>query len=179
VWVDRESVAAGRGGALANDQILGNVTDEMKNALRNTFLSVREYARAKFPHLTGDILDYNYTFKVTKEDERSGGDSAGLPAALAFLSVFLQRPLPQDVASSGVIVADAHNVLSVRAVGEADYKVQAACLRNLRRIILPGQNRPGLEQNSLVPRAICADIVAYADDLDDAVKLCFGADVFL
>ena len=179
VWADREAVEPGRGGALPSDRILGNITPEMKDLVRNICFSVQKYAQSKFPHLTRDLLDYNYTFKVTKEDERSGGDSVGLPTALAFLSVFLQRPLPRDVASSGVIVVDAHDVLSVRAVGEADYKVAGAYGRNLRQIILPQGNRPGLEQGSLVPHAICRQIVTYASDLDDAVKLAFGEEIFL
>jgi hypothetical protein len=51
------------------DEILGNLTAELTQAVRNTFLAVREYARANHPHLTGDILDFNYSYKVTKEDE--------------------------------------------------------------------------------------------------------------
>src|SRR6058998_2465293 len=73
------------GGTLRRDDILGAVTDELKDSVRNTFLAVREYARAKFPHRTRDILDYNYCYKVTKEDEPSSGVSAGIPTGLAFL----------------------------------------------------------------------------------------------
>ena len=66
----------------------------MTQAVKNTFVSVREYAWAKLPHMTSELLDYNYTYKVTKEDEPSGGLSAGVPTALAFLSVVLNRPVP-------------------------------------------------------------------------------------
>src|SRR5262249_27356779 len=98
IWVARRPADQGRGGFL--EEILGNLTPEMTQAVRNTFLSVREYAQAKWPQKTKDILDYNYTYKVTKEDEPSGGLSAGLPSALAFLSVFLDRPVSQRIASS-------------------------------------------------------------------------------
>ncbi|HVR06791.1 MAG TPA: S16 family serine protease [Thermoanaerobaculia bacterium] len=171
VWAARKPVAPGQGGFL--DEILGNLTSELTQAVRNTFLAVREYARANLPHLTGDILDFNYSFKVTKEDEPSGGLSAGLPTALAFLSVFLDRPVPQDVASSGMLVTDAHDVLVVRPVGEAEWKVRGAYNRNLRLVILPEGNRGDLERSVQVPRPISAQLVRFVPDLDSAVGLVF------
>ncbi len=177
VWAERRPASAGRGGFL--DEILGNLTPEMMQAVRNTFLSVREYARAKWPHRTRDILDYAYTYKVTKEDEPSGGLSAGLPSALAFLSVFLDRPVPQDMASSGVLVADSHDVLVVRPIGEAEFKVRGAYNRNLACVLLPEGNRPGLSSSPLVPAAICEEIVRFVPDLDAAVVRTFGQDAFL
>jgi tetratricopeptide (TPR) repeat protein len=179
VWATREMASAGQGGILRRDDILGNVTDEMRGNIRSTFLAVREYAQAKFPHSTRDILEYNYGYKVTKEDEPSGGTSAGLPTALAFLSLFLQRPVPQDVASTGVVVTDAHDVLTVRMVGDVEHKVDGAYHRNLRTILVPTGNRPILERNSLVPREICDEIVRYVSDLDEAARLMFGDLEFL
>jgi hypothetical protein len=171
VWAARKPVAPGQGGFL--DEILGNLTAELTQAVRNAFLAVREYARANLPHLTGDILDFNYSYKVTKEDEPSGGLSAGLPTALAFLSVFLDRPVPQDLASSGVLVTDAHDVLVVRPVGEAEWKVRGAYNRNLRLVILPEGNRPDFERSIQVPRPVTAELVRFVPDLDSAVKLVF------
>jgi tetratricopeptide (TPR) repeat protein len=179
VWATREMASPGQGGILRRDDILGNVTDEMRGNIRSTFLAVREYAQAKFPHSTRDILEYNYGYKVTKEDEPSGGTSAGLPTALAFLSLFLQRPIPQDVASTGVVVTDAHDVLTVRLVGDVEYKVDGAYHRNLRTILVPTGNRPILERNSLVPREICDEIVRYVSDVDEAARLMFGDLEFL
>jgi tetratricopeptide (TPR) repeat protein len=174
VWATRESAPPGQGGALRRDDILGNVTEEMRTNVRNTFLATREFAQAKFPHATRDILDYNYGYKVTKEDEPSGGPSAGLPTALAFLSVFLQRPVPQDVASTGVMVTDAHDVLTVRLVGDLEHKVDGAYHRNLRMILAPVGNRTMLETSAIVPRAIVDEIVRYVSDLDQAARLVFG-----
>jgi tetratricopeptide (TPR) repeat protein len=179
VWATRELASPGQGGALRRDDILGNVTEEMRGNIRNTFIAAREYAQAKFPHATRDILDYNYGYKVTKEDEPSGGTSAGLPTALAFLSVFLQKPLPQDVASTGVVVTDAHDVLTVRLVGDLEYKVDGAYHRNLRMILVPTGNRPILERSAIVPQAIAEEIVRYVPDLDQAVGLMFGDLEFL
>lgn len=177
IWAARRPASAGRGGFL--EEILGNLTPEMTQLVRNTFLSVREYARARWPQQTRDILDFNYTFKVTKEDEPSGGDSAGLPSALAFLSVFLDRPVPQDMASSGILIADSHDVQVVRPVGDPEYKVRGAYNRNLRRLILPEGNRAELEANPLVPAPVCREVVRYAATLDDAVVLAFGEDVWI
>jgi tetratricopeptide (TPR) repeat protein len=177
VWAARRPAEPGRAGFL--EEILGNLTPELTQAVRNAFLSVREYARAKWPERTRDILDYSYTYKVTKEDEPSGGLSAGLPTALAFLSVFLDRPVPQTIASTGALVADAHDVLVVRPIGEPEYKVRGAYNRNLARILLPAGNRRELEESSLVPTAICREIVSFVSDLDEAVVHAFGKDVWL
>jgi tetratricopeptide (TPR) repeat protein len=179
VWADRRPVEPARGGFLASDDILGNVTLEMKQHVRNTFFAVREYARSRFPQLTSDVLDYQYTYKVTKEDEPSGGPSAGLPTALAFLSVFLQKPVPQDVAFSGVLIADSHDALVVRSVGDAAAKVKGAYHRNLRRIVMPGENRADLAASVHVPEAVCARFVRYVSTLDEAVTLTFGEDAWL
>ena len=177
VWAGRKPAPPGRGGFL--EEMLGNLTPEMTQGVRNTFLSVREFARARFPHRTADILDFNYTYKVTKEDEPSGGLSAGLPSALAFLSAFLDTPLPQDVASSGTLIADSHDVLVVGGVGEPEYKVRGAYNRNLRRLILPEANRRQLEQTPLVPRAVTGELVAFVSSFDQAVDLVLGEDVWI
>ena len=175
IWAERRP-AEGRGGYLA--ELLGSVTPDLQQTVRNTFVSVREYALAKLPHQTAEILDHNYSFKITKEDEPSGGLSAGLPIALAFLSVFLQRPLPQDLASSGAVIADAHDVLVVGPVGEAEYKVRGAYNRNLRLLMLPNGNREALEGSPMVPREISDRLVRFVSDLDEAVTLAFGGGIW-
>lgn len=181
VWADRKPAGRGpgQGGVLRDEDILGNLAPDLKQAVRGIFLAVREYARAKLPHLTGDILDYDYTYKVTKEDEPSGGLSAGLPSALAFLSVFLQRPVPQDMAFTGMLVTDSHDVLLVRRIGEAEYKVKGAYNRNLRALVLPLDNRQDVLRNREVPLSICDEIVRYAASLDEVVRLVFGEEVWL
>ncbi len=178
LWASRDPAPNRQGGSLPMTSILGNLSPELRQAIQNVFISVREYARSKFPHLTTDLRDYTYTFKITKEDEPSYGLSAGLPAAVAFLSVFLQRPVPQDVALSGIISADSHDVLVVRAVGDTEHKVKGAYNRNLRQIVLPLQNRAELAQNALVPPVVQAELVRYVADLDQAVRLVLGEDLF-
>ena len=178
VWADRRPVEPGRGGFLATDDILGNVTYEMKQHVRNTFFAVREYARSRFPQQTSDVLDYQYTYKVTKEDEPSGGPSAGLPTALAFLSVFLQRPVPQDVAFTGVLIADSHDALVVRSVGDAAAKVKGAYHRSLRRIVMPAENRADLAASVQIPTAVAERLVQYVASLDEAVTITFGRDAW-
>jgi len=177
VWAQRKPAEPGRGGHL--EEILGNLTPEMAQAVRNTFLSVREYARAKFPQQGPELMNHTYSYKVTKEDEPSGGLSGGLPTALAFLSVFLNRNLPQDIASSGVLIADAHDVLVLSPVGEAEYKARGAYNRNLRLLILPEGNRRDLDRGATVPRAIRDHLVRYVSDFDQAVGLTFGEDVWV
>ena len=93
--------------------------------------------------------------------------------------MFLDRPASQDVACSGVLIADSHDVLVVGPVGEAEYKVRGAYNRNLGMLILPSGNRRDLEASSLVPRPVCEEIVRYASSLEQAVDLAFGEDVWM
>jgi len=115
---------------------------------------------------------------VTKEDEPSGGLSAGLPSALAFLSAFLDRAVPQDVAATGTLVADAHDVLVVRSVGEPEYKVRGAYNRNLRMLLVPAENRRELARTPLVPQAVVSRLVRYVGSFDEAVTLVFGEEIW-
>jgi ATP-dependent Lon protease len=151
----------------------------MRQAVRNTFLAVREYARSRFPHRTADILDHDYTYKVTKEDEPSGGLSAGLPTALAFLSVFLQESIPQDIAFTGVVIADSHDVLVVRSVGDSEYKLKAAYHKNLRALVLPAENRAELVLSRAVPRAATEELARFVSSFDEAITETFGPRVWL
>jgi len=177
VWATRRPAAGPRrGGQLV--EVLGNLTPEMIQGVRNTFLSVREFAEAKLPHLAGGLFDFDYTYKVTKEDEPSGGLSAGLPTALAFLSAFLDRPVPQDVAATGTLVSDAHDVLVVRAVGEPEYKVRGAYNRNLRMLLVPAENRRDVAKTPLVPSVVASSLVRYVSSFDEAVTLVFGEEIW-
>jgi ATP-dependent Lon protease len=83
------------------------------------------------------------------------------------------------MASSGILIADSHDVQVLRAVGEPEYKVRGAYNRNLQKVILPEANRRDLEGNPLVPDAVCEEIVRYAATLDDAVVLTFGPDAWI
>jgi hypothetical protein len=177
VWAERHPAPGGRGGHLA--ELLGSVKPELEQSVRNVLVSVREYAQAKLPHQTDGLHEHNYSFKITKEDEPSGGVSAGLPIALAFLSVFLGRPLRQDIASSGALVTDAHDVLAVQPVGEVEHKVRGAYNRNLRMLILPEGNRVALENSLMIPRPICDELVRFVSSFDEAVTLAFGPDVWI
>jgi len=177
LWVHRTPTTPGRGGVLPADEIHGNLTAELRAAIRNIFVTVHEYARTKLPELTRDLDDYIYSYKVPKEDEPSGGLSAGLPTALAFLSVFLQRPIAQTLASTGTLISESHDVISIGKIGDAEHKVKAAYHGNLRTLILPLANRIDLEPSPLVPLAITHEIVRYAANLDQAVTLAFGAGV--
>jgi ATP-dependent Lon protease len=87
--------------------------------------------------------------------------------------------MPQDLASTGVLIADAHDVEVLRPVGEIEHKVRGAYNRNLRRVILPEGNRAELAASALVPAAVCREIVAYAASLDEAVVFTFGEDVWM
>ena len=179
VWVKRKSVGEGEGGVLRDKDILGNLAPDMKESVKNIFYAVREYAKVKFTHLTAELDNYNYVYKVTKEDQTSGGLSAGLPTALALLSTFIQRPLPQNFSSSGILITDSHDQIAVRFVGDAEYKLKGTFNRNLDFVLLPKENQEFLFQEALLPRQIIKNRVRFVENFDEAVSLVFGEDVWL
>jgi hypothetical protein len=87
--------------------------------------------------------------------------------------------VPQDVASSGEVITDAHDVLTLRAVGDSEHKVKGAYNRDLKMVVLPLSNRNELEQNVRVPKVVRGEIVRYAPDVDTAVRIFFGEDIFV
>lgn len=179
LWAARGSHCPGRGGSLALEAIAGNVTPALRVMVLGTFLAVRELVRARLPLAARAIDDWDYTFKVTKDDEPSDGPSAGLPVALAFLSVFLDRPLRQDVASTGVVVTDAHASLRVQPVGDLEHKLRGVCHRSLRRLIGPAGNLPEVERSATIPRAVRTEQLAGVETVEEAARLAFERDPFL
>ena len=57
--------------------------------------------------------------------------------------------------------------------------MRGAYNRNLARLILPEGNRRDLEASPLVPAIVAAEIVRYASDLDEAVALTWGDDIWI
>jgi hypothetical protein len=178
VWVGRRRAAPGEGGRLEEGDILGNVAPDLRATLRNVCDAVRAYVRRRFPHRAAEIDAWGYTFKVTKEDELSSGASAGIAAAVAFVSAFLQLPVPADVALTGALVTDAADALAVRRIGDVEHKILGASHKGLRRIVVPAENRVDVELGGVVPPEIAAQLVVYVRNLDEALEAVFGPEVW-
>ncbi|HYO54871.1 S16 family serine protease [Archangium sp.] len=170
----RRPSAKRAGGALTEGLVFGNITPDLLQVSRSVFASVKDYARAHWPHLTQDVDDYEYGLKVAKDDEPSSGNSAGLPLAMAFLSVMLGRPLPTTMAMSGAVICDSRRHIVVRRVGDTLFKVKGAFHRNLATILLPEENRQDIEGGDHVPLQIARSLVRYVKSLDEAVEAVWG-----
>lgn len=92
------------------------------------------------------------------------GASAGLPVALALVSLLMQRPVPEDAAAIGEITLRGR-VLRVERIAE---RLAAAGRAGIRRIVVPERNRPNIE--SLGDKEYLAGVrLLYVRSLDDAV----------
>lgn len=182
IWASRYAVGSsgrsGAGGQLDEASIFGNIAQDMMRDIQNVFVAVRVFVQQKFPHLVEDLEDYRYVLKVTKDDEPSGGNSAGIAVALAFLSVFLQKPVPRDFAITGSLVADSSSEIRLHRVADIDYKVLGIYHRRLARLIAPMENRVDLEASHVVPRNIWENRVAFARNLTQVMKHVFGDDLW-
>jgi hypothetical protein len=173
LWVDVRRTTPGAGGGLEPADVLGAVTPDLRAYAVNVFYSVKAYASARYPHRMKSVDDQRFVLKLTKDDEPSSGESAGLPIAVAFLSAFLGLGVPDDVALSGAIVCDAHNVIVLRRIGDVEAKVEGAYERRARKLVLPEENRGDVERAERVPRDVARELVLYARTLDEVCAALF------
>lgn len=179
LWATRYRTSGPDAGRLADGHVFANLADDLQTYLRSMFEATKTYARTRFGHLVRDLDEYAYEFKLTNEDEPSSGPSAGLAIAIAFLSVFVDKAVPDDMALSGVVVSEARDHMSVRRVGDADIKVHGALARRLRRIVLPAETRREVEESDFVPRDASRSVAVYVRSFDEALEAVFGEDVWL
>lgn len=168
IWVSRS--ACSEGGL----SVLGNIADDMARDIDNVYEATRKYVQENFPHLAGPLEAYRYTIKVSKDDRPSDGNSAGLALALAFLSRFLDLPMPQDIAFTGRLVVDSASRLRVAAVGAVDAKALGAYFAGMRSLFAPRDTEGEVATSRLAPRDFWSGRVIYVADLDEVLDQVFG-----
>ncbi len=173
LWADSRRAGKGRGG-LDECDVLGSVAPDLRARSVSIFQAVRSFVRTRYPHrVIADLDDRRFLLRFTKDDEPSSGDSAGLPIAMAFASVMLGLSAPSDVAFTGAVICDAHDVLSLGRIGDVDAKIEGAYERRLSRIVLPAQNKDDVTHAERVPRKIAEHLVVFARTLDEALEAVF------
>lgn len=170
LWIDSRRVARGHGGLDADD-VLGAVTLDLRTRAVAIFHAVRAFVRARYPHrVVRDLDDRRYFLRITKDDEPSSGDSAGLPIAVAFASVMLGFSPPKTMAFSGALICDAHHVLTLGKIGDVDAKIEGAYERRPCKIVLPAENREDVLIAERIPRRIVDDLVIFASTFDEVLE---------
>ncbi len=170
LWVDSRHVKKGRGGLDAED-VLGSVTSDLRTRAVAIFHAVRSFVLARYPHrVIRDLDDRRYFLRITKDDEPSSGDSAGLPIAVAFASVMLGFSAPKNMAFSGALICDAHHVLTIGKIGDVDAKIEGAYERRPCQIVLPADNRDDVAFAERIPRKIANQTVIFARSFDEVLE---------
>lgn len=170
IWVDSRRVDRGRGGMDAND-VLGTVSADLRARIVAIFHAVRAFVWERYPHrVVRDLDDRRYFLRITKDDEPSSGESAGLPIAIAFASVMLGFSPPKNMAFSGALIGDARHVLTLGKIGDVDAKIEGAYERRPCKIVLPAENREDVVFAERIPRQIVDDVVIFADTLDEVLE---------
>lgn len=170
LWVDSRRVRKGHGG-LDPDDVLGSVAVDLRMRAVAIFHAVRSFVRARYPHrVVEDLDDRRYYLRMTKDDEPSSGDSAGLPIAVAFASVMLGFSPPRDIAYSGALICDARHVLTIGKIGDVDAKIEGAYERRARKIFLPADNRDDVRFAEKIPQRLADDRVLFVRTLDQVLE---------
>jgi|GEM_PF-1218627 len=171
LWVDSRRVRKGRGGLDADD-VLGSVAPELRTRAVAIFHAVRSFVRARYPHrVVEDLDDRRFFLRITKDDEPSSGESAGLPIAVAFASAMLGFSPPRNMAFSGALICDAHHVLTIGKIGDVDAKIEGAYERRPCKLVLPADNRDDVAFAERIPRKIAEDTVIFASTLDEVLRM--------
>ncbi len=98
------------------------------------------------------------------------GPSAGVAMFIALASLFMDRPVRNDVAMTGEISLRG----LVLPVGGIKEKVLAALAAGIKRVMLPARNRKDLEE--VPPQARQNLDLIFLDDIDEAVRVAIDAD---
>jgi ATP-dependent Lon protease len=179
LWFSSRRVPKGRGGTLEPHHVLGNVAPDLRAQAINVFHATAAFAIARFGIDDVAFGARRFTLKLTKEDEPSSGDSASLPIAIALVSCLLKIPVRPDIALSGALVTDAHDVITVRRVGDVDAKIEGAYERRARMLVLPADNREDVGRAERVPPDVASSLVRFVSTLDEACEAVFGDDIFM
>jgi hypothetical protein len=172
VWV--ESRRSSEGPGFSAEDVLGAVAPDLRARAVSIFYAVRTFAKIRYPHrMAPDADARRYILRVTKDDEPSSGDSAGVPLAMAFLSALLGLSIPEDVAFTGAVVCDAHDMIVLARVGDVEAKIEGAYERRMRRIVLPAGNREDVLMAERVPRRVAEQMVLFGRTLDEVVAAVF------
>ncbi|MBI3182231.1 MAG: tetratricopeptide repeat protein [Myxococcales bacterium] len=175
----RRKVAPGAGGHLAQEGgILGSATAELHEIARVVLATAIDFARARWPHLAAGADGYVYSLKIAKDDEPSSGASAGLPIAVAFLSLLTGREVGARIAFSGALACDSQRQVQLRRIGDAAHKLKGAYHAGLEGILLPEENREDLERADVVPLPVARRMARFARDLDGAVVAIWGPEAW-
>ncbi len=174
IWVSRTK-SGDNGGQVS---IHGNVAQDMRRDIENAFEAAKKYFQELFPHLATETNDYRYALKVTKDDRTSDGDSAGAAVALAFLSQFFQRPIPQNFALTGRLIVDSARNLRIGGVGFVDHKVLGAHQRRLTRLIAPAENKSDLEESCVVPKDFWQSKITFVQNMNELLEQVFGEEIW-
>ncbi|WP_373047802.1 S16 family serine protease [Vulgatibacter sp.] len=161
-------------GRLVDAEIHGELDRGVRQQLRRIFAAVRETLAARYPERAACFDACGWSIHFTKEDEPSGGPSLGLPAAIAFASALLDKPVPQGLVFTGAVSYDAAAHLAVRPVGDLGKKIEAVLHAGAERLVFPAAQREEALSAQVVPALFAREVAAPVGSFDEALALVLG-----
>jgi len=151
---------AGDGGI----QLTGQLGDVMKESAQAGISYVRSIADRY--SIAGDYFDkHDVHLHIPEGAVPKDGPSAGITMATAVLSAVTGKKVRSDLAMTGDITLRGR----VLPVGGLKEKLLAANMAGIRRVLVPGKNRPDIEELSA---EITGDMeICYVDSMEDVIPL--------
>jgi ATP-dependent Lon protease len=150
----------GNGGLI----LTGHLGDVMKESARAALSYIRSHSkRLKIPDSA--FNGYDIHIHVPAGATPKDGPSAGVPLGVALISLFMNKPIRNDVSMTGEITLRG----KIMPVGGIKEKVIGARRAGIKTIILPRENEKDLKE---IPEHILKGLnFRLIDNLEDALKI--------
>lgn len=150
----------GNGGLI----LTGHLGDVMKESARAALSYIRSHSkRLKIPDSA--FNGYDIHIHVPAGATPKDGPSAGVPLGVALISLFMNKPIRNDVSMTGEITLRG----KIMPVGGIKEKVIGARRAGIKTIILPRENEKDLKE---IPKHILDGLnFQMIDNLEDALKI--------
>lgn len=144
--------------------LTGSIGDVMKESAQAAMGYIRSHTA--FYHIPEDFFDkHDIHIHVPAGAIPKDGPSAGLPIAVALLSLFTERPCKRDTALSGELTLTGR-ILPVGGVRE---KMLAAHRAGVKTVVFPAKNEANITE---IPEDIKMDLnIITVNELKEAVEL--------
>ena len=144
--------------------LTGHLGDVMKESARAALSYIRSHSKQlKIPDSA--FNGYDIHIHVPAGATPKDGPSAGVPLGVALISLFMNKPIRNDVSMTGEITLRG----KILPVGGIKEKVIGARRAGIKTIILPRENEKDLKE---IPKHILDGLnFKLIDNLEDALKI--------
>ena len=147
-------------------QLTGQLGDVMQESAKAGFTYIRSIAE-KYGVKDSFFKENDIHLHIPEGAVPKDGPSAGITMAVAMLSAVTGKKVLSDLAMTGEITLRGR----ILPIGGLKEKLLAAKIAGIHKVIVPGKNRPDVDE--LSPEITEGITICFADSMEDVLCLCF------